>query len=75
MTMESTTYPRKPSRHDKPSSSQDPVAVSEKEHVVAGRSPADKSNQETLMQEACEREEERYETFRLRMMDTQRQKR
>jgi hypothetical protein len=66
--------PRKPSRDDKPSSRQDPVAVSEEEHVVAVRVPAEKS-QETLIQEACEREEERYETFRCRMMDTERRKR
>jgi hypothetical protein len=81
--MESTTHPRKgkwikphkPSHHDKRGPRQDPVAVSEEEHVVAVRAPADKSNQETLMQEACDKEEERYETFRLRMMDTQRRKR
>lgn len=67
--------PRKPSRDDKPSSRQDQVAVSvSEEHEVAGRVPAVK-NQATLLQEACEREEERYETFRLRMMDTQRRKR
>jgi hypothetical protein len=51
------------------------VSVSEEEHVVAGRSPADKSNQETLVQEAYDKEEERYETFRCRMMDTERRKR
>jgi hypothetical protein len=66
--------PRKPSRDDKSSDRQDRVVVSvSEEHEVAGRVPAVK-NQATLMQEACEREEERYETFRLRMMDTQRRK-
>ena len=76
--MESTTHPRKgkwikphkPSHHDKRGPRRDPV----EEHEVAVRVPADKS-QETLMQEACEKEEERYETFRCRMMDTERRKR
>jgi hypothetical protein len=66
--------PRKPSRDDKSSDRQDRVVVSvSEEHEVAGRVPAVKSK-ETLMQEACDKEE-RYETFRLRMMDTQRRKR